>query len=91
MLSPTGARPRAWLLAALLPAGMLVVDPRGYAPFGPLRWAVVSVVALLAVAVAGRGVPHVARWPAVAWIVFVAWVAVCAALGVDPVYGCSRR
>jgi len=86
VLSATGARPRAWLLALLLPAGVLVVDPRGYAPFGPLRWAVVSVVALLAVAVAGRGVQHVARWPAVAWMVFVAWVGVCAALGVDPVY-----
>jgi hypothetical protein len=87
VLSATGARRRAWLLAALLPAGVLVVDPRGYAPFGPLRWAVVSVVALLAVAVAGRGVRYVARWPAVAWTAFVVWVAVCAALGVDPVYG----
>ncbi len=86
MLSATGARARAWLLALLLPAGVLVVDPRGYAPFGPLRWAVVSVVALLAVAAAGRGVQRVARWPAVAWMVFVAWVGVCAALGVDPVY-----
>ena len=87
MLSATGARRRAWLPAALLPAGVLVVDPRGYAPFGPLRWAAVSVVALLAVAVAGRGVRHVARWPAVAWTAFVVWVAVCAALGVDPLYG----
>jgi len=86
VLPATGARPRAWLAAALLPAGVLVVDPQGYAPFGPLRWAVVSVVGLLTVAVAGRGVRHVTRWPAVAWTLFVAWVGVCAALGVDPVY-----
>ena len=42
----------------------------------------VSTDKLLAVAAAGRGVQRVARWPAVVWIVFVAWVAVCAALGV---------
>jgi O-antigen ligase/Flp pilus assembly protein TadD len=81
------ARLRALILGALLPAGVLVVDPRAYAPFGPLRWMAVSVIAVLAVAsVAWRGYVDVSRRAGVAWLVFGAWVVVCASVGVDPVY-----
>jgi len=83
----TGARPRVWLLAALAPAGLLVVDRWGYAPFGPARWAVVTVLALAGVATADwAGGVRVWRPAAVAWLVFAGWVVISAGVGVDPVY-----
>lgn len=80
--------PRSWLLAALPLAAVVAVDPWGLAPFGPLKWALVSFLVLAGVAVLpGRGrTLNLARRPARAWLVFLAVVAATAALGVDPVY-----
>jgi len=66
-------------------AGILVVDPAGWSPFGPAKWAAVVVIGLLAVASVVRlGVVAVARRPVAVWGVFLAWVALAAAVGLDP-------
>lgn len=79
---------RSWLPAALPVAAVVAVDPWGLAPFGPLKWALVSAIVLGAVAfLPGRGRPFtLARRPARAWLVFLVVVAVAAASGVDPLY-----
>lgn len=79
---------RSWLLAALPVAGVVAVDPWGLAPFGPLKWALVTVLVFAGVAVLpgpGRSL-NLARRPALAWLVFLAVVAVSAAVGLDPLY-----
>ncbi|MGI8684952.1 MAG: O-antigen ligase family protein, partial [Acidimicrobiales bacterium] len=79
---------RSWLPAALPVAAVVAVDPWGLAPFGPLKWALVSAIVLGAVALLpGRGRPFtLARRPARAWLVFLAVVAVAAVSGIDPLY-----
>jgi len=78
---------RAVVCACLLPAALLVVDPAGYSPFGPSKWAAITVVGLLAVAATiFSGRLRVARWPLVWWLACLAWVVVAAAVGLDPVY-----
>lgn len=79
---------RSWFPAAVPVAAVVAVDPWGLAPFGPLKWALVSSLLLAAMAVLpGRGRPFtVARRPSRAWLVFLAVVAVAAASGVDPLY-----
>ncbi len=79
---------RSWLPAALPVAAVLAVDPWGLAPFGPLKWALVSAIVLATVVVLpGRGRPlTLARRPARAWLVFLAVVAAAAAFGLDPLY-----
>lgn len=70
-----------------LPASVLVIDPGGLAPFGPAKWMVVPTLVLggAAAVVWGERV-RVARRPLVAWGVFLALVAVAAAVGLDPLY-----
>ncbi|MFN2609021.1 MAG: O-antigen ligase family protein [Acidimicrobiales bacterium] len=83
----SGRPARTVVLAAVLPAGLLVVGPGGLAPFGPAKWWAVSTLAAAGVALAaGRPGPPVARRPAVAWAVFLALVAVAAVAGVDRLY-----
>lgn len=79
---------RSWVVAAVPVAAVLAVDPWGLAPFGPLKWALVSALVLVSVVVLpGRGRPFtVARRSARAWLVFLAVVAVAAASGLDPLY-----
>ncbi|MCU4183301.1 O-antigen ligase family protein [Acidiferrimicrobium sp. IK] len=78
-------RPARVLVLAALPAvGTLVVDPSGWSPFGPARWAAVLAVTLAGAALAlpGRAVA-VGRRGLVVWGVWLAWVAVAAAVGMD--------
>ncbi|MBV8959806.1 MAG: O-antigen ligase family protein [Actinobacteria bacterium] len=78
---------RRTVLAAALPVGALVVDPRGLAPFGPIKWLVVPALVLSAGTAALWGLPvRVARRPAWAGVAFGAVVVVAAAAGVDRVY-----
>ena len=78
---------RAVVCALLLPAALLVNDPAGYSPFGPSKWAAITVVGLVAIAAATwRGRVLVARRPMVVWVGLLVWVAAAAAVGVDPVY-----
>ncbi len=73
--------------ACLLPVALLVMDPSGYSPFGPSKWAAVTVVGLAAVAVtAWDRRLRVARWPVLLWLVFLGWLVVTAFVGLDPVY-----
>jgi len=83
-------RPAAVVLGCVLAAGVLVIDPDGWSPFGPSKWLAVTVSALLGALLAfvGRGAGHrtvrVARRAILAWAAFLAWVVVAAAFGVDP-------
>ncbi|HEX2701032.1 MAG TPA: O-antigen ligase family protein [Acidimicrobiales bacterium] len=69
-------------------AALVVIDPWGLSPFGPLKWALVSVLVPAAmVLLPGRGrALVVARRPARSWAVFLLAVAVASAFGVDPLY-----
>lgn len=77
----------AVVLAALVPAAMLAVDPSGWYPFGPVKWALVSTLVLggAALVLAARpvlvGIP-----PTAAAGLLVFWLAVAAASGADPLY-----
>lgn len=78
---------RVAALAALPPAGVLVVDPGGWYPFGPLRWAAVTVVLLGGAALAlGGGPVRIVRAPTVAAAALAGWMAVAAVAGLDPLY-----
>jgi O-antigen ligase/Flp pilus assembly protein TadD len=82
-------RPGAATAAAVVaPATFLAVDPWGWYPFGPLRWAVVSVgVAVVGGLVLGRRPwPLTARGPLAAGAGLVGAMALAAAFGRDPLY-----
>lgn len=76
------------LLGALAPFTFLLVDPAGWYPFGPVKWAAVSVLGLGGVAVvfATRRLV-VPRSLAVAMVGWLGWLAVAAAVGLDPTFG----
>lgn len=78
-----------WLLAlAAVPlVATVAVDPAAYAPFGPVKWAVVSTAVLLAGAAAARwGLGGVDRPTTLVWLAFLGWTAVCGFAGRDPWY-----
>jgi O-antigen ligase len=79
-------RGRGWLLAAPLLA-VVLLDPWGLAPYGPLRWAVLGVSLLAAAAVlARRGRVRWRRGTLAPWGAFLLVVAVSAAGGLDRLY-----
>lgn len=73
-------------LAAMVIGSVLVIDPSGLAPFGPARFAAVSVAALAATAFALHSGGSLARRPTLVWAGLLAIVAVAAASGLDPLY-----
>jgi hypothetical protein len=89
---PSRPRPHAIALALLIGAGVLVMDPAGWSPYGPAKWLAVVVVALsgLALALARGSRYQGGRWVfltrrvLVAWTFFLVWVVVSAAAGLDP-------
>ncbi|HYD09765.1 MAG TPA: O-antigen ligase family protein [Acidimicrobiales bacterium] len=72
------------VLAALVVAAVVAVDPVGLAPFGPLRWALVPTLVLAALATTTH--VRVPRAIAIGWALFLALVAVAAVRGLDPLY-----
>lgn len=80
------ARPHAVVLATLVVAAVLVIDPDGWSPFGPSKWVAVAVVTLGGAALAFGAPLRLSRRLAVLWLVFLAWVAFAAAVGVDGIY-----
>ena len=64
----------------------MVFDPFGWAAFGPLKWAVVSTLSLAAAATMWL-LPFRHHPPTtIAWGAFLAWGAICAGFGLDPLY-----
>lgn len=80
-------RPRlAGMAAGAIPvAGILVFDPGGRSPFGPAKWALLPVAILVALSIGLAGPRGVDRRTSLRWGAVLAWVAVCAALGLDRV------
>jgi hypothetical protein len=74
-------------LALVLPLGVLVLDPAGLSPFGPLKWAAVSTVLAAGVALRlWRRPLRVARAASLLWLALLALIAVGAAVGLDGLY-----
>ncbi len=75
------------LVAALAPASLLAVDPWGWYPFGPIKWLAVSVLVTAgSLVVLARRPSRFAVGPTVVALSLVAWLAVAAVVGADPVY-----
>lgn len=64
---------------------MLVLDPGGRAPFGPAKWALLAPAVLTAAALGFLGPRTPDLWLGRLWVGLLAWVGVCAALGLDRV------
>jgi hypothetical protein len=82
-----GERRGPSVLAALAPVALLALDPAGWFPFGPVKWLAVSTLVLggSALVLADRPV-RVHRTLLLAVGALLAWLAVAAAVGLDPVY-----
>lgn len=74
--------------AALVPVLLVAVDPWGWYPFGPLRWAATTTVLAAAVALLARPgwVSPSVRGPLRAGAALVVAMAVTALVGRDPIY-----
>jgi O-antigen ligase len=79
---------RGGVLAALAPVAMLVVDPAGWFPFGPVKWLAVSTLLPMGGALILARAP--VRWPprplGLAMAALLGWLAVAALVGLDPLY-----
>jgi hypothetical protein len=75
------------MLGALAPATFLAVDPAGWYPFGPVKWLAVSVLGFggVAAVLAVRPV-SLPRPLGLAVVVWLGWLVVAAAVGLDPLY-----
>ncbi|MGQ0617293.1 MAG: O-antigen ligase family protein [Acidimicrobiia bacterium] len=75
------------VLAGLAPAVVLLADPAGWYPFGPLKWAAVSVLVPAGLALVWSRHPvRTWRWPTLAAAALVGTMAVAASVGADPLY-----
>jgi len=76
------------VVGLLAPAAILAVDPSGWAPFGPVKWAVVSALGLAAVAMALATSPtlRLHRWSTGLFAGLVVWLGAAAVFGVDRIY-----
>ena len=76
------------MVGLLAPAAILAVDPSGWSPFGPAKWAAVTALGLAAVAAALATSPtlRLHRWATGLFAGLVAWLCVAALVGVDPLY-----
>ena len=63
--------------------GVLGLDPRGYSPFGPVKWFFVGTLLIGAGAVGLRGKIVVHRKALLLWAMIIIWAALAAVLGVD--------
>jgi O-antigen ligase len=75
---------RVPVVAAIPPIALLAVDPSGFAPFGPFRWAALTVVVPVALALVLRSPAVLPRRPLVAWAVLLAALGAATALAIDP-------
>jgi len=77
--------PAAWALAALVVGAAAAFDPGGWAVFGPVKWAFVTTLTLLALALLAFGGPfEVHRASGLAWAGFLAWGVAVSVAALDP-------
>lgn len=81
----TTTRPVAWALSTLI-VGVMAVDPFGFAPFGPLKWLLVTASAFVALWLAAGSKLSVHRASLWGWMAFLGWGAVIGLTAVDPVH-----
>ena len=62
----------AWVMSVLI-VGSVLFDPFGFAPFGPIKWVIVTTAAFAALWLATGSGLIVHRASAVGWLVFLAW------------------
>jgi len=79
-------RPAVLATAALLVGSAIAVDPWGWAPYGPLRWALISTVLLVMAAVVLRDPIELHLPSALGWLAFIVWGAVAGVTALDPLY-----
>ena len=92
LVDPTSQRADATRLLVIA-AGILIVssavaiDPWGWAPYGPLRWALISTVTLVVAALTLRlDSIEVHRPSALGWLAFILWGGVAGIAALDPLY-----
>ena len=80
---------RPVLLAAivLIVGSAVAVDPWGWAPYGPLRWTLISTITLIVAAMALRPDSIEVHKPsALGWLAFLLWGIVASVAALDPLY-----
>jgi O-antigen ligase len=86
-LAPNPRPVTALLLGALVVGSAVAVDPAGLAPFGPLRWTVVTVLlAAAGVTAARRGSWRIERRTALAGAVLLGALLVATVAAIDPLH-----
>lgn len=72
---------------ALIVGSAVAVDPWGWAPYGPLRWALISTLTLVVAGLALRLDSLVVHKPsALGWLAFLVWGIVAGIAALDPLY-----
>jgi O-antigen ligase len=72
---------------ALIVASAVAVDPWGWAPYGPLRWTVISTGTLVVAAIALRlRAIEVHKPSALGWLAFLFWAGLASVVALDPLY-----
>ncbi len=82
---PTSHRPTAWFLSALI-IGTVAVDPFGFAPFGPIKWVIVTTAGFGALWMAVAAKLQVHRPSLWGWLAFLTWGVLVSVLALDPVH-----
>lgn len=82
---PTSHRPTAWFLSALI-IGTVAVDPFGFAPFGPIKWVIVTTAAFGALWMAIAAKLQVHRPSLWGWLAFLSWGLAASVMALDPVH-----
>jgi O-antigen ligase/Flp pilus assembly protein TadD len=80
-------RPMTWMLAVLIVALPLALVPAGFAPFGPLKWLIVSTLgfSVASALLFARETRGNRRWTA-GWLGFLLWGVLASLFAVDPIY-----
>ncbi len=87
MSSRPVARPLPWGAVVAVPLVLVAFDPWGWTPFGPLKWAIVTVATLAGLAALSMRDIEVERTTLAAWGLLLVWLALVASIGVDPFHG----
>ncbi len=81
------SRSSAFAAAVLVVGSAVAVDPWGWAPYGPLRWTVISTTCLIVAALVLRSRRLELHKPsAIGWTLFLVWGAVAGIGALDPLY-----